>query len=140
MTLPIPQRVNDAQLEADAWRETAARWRKRAMREGAPWRRKCRKLEAELDSANERGASLAENIIELERDLHLRRDPLERERDSLRKSLASEQKKREAFEAEVRSFKRKMGTAGSMESLVVERDSLREQVDEMKSWAVTRRR
>lgn len=42
------QRVHDAELEAEAWRATAARWRRRAMREGAPWRGKCRELVEEL--------------------------------------------------------------------------------------------
>jgi hypothetical protein len=59
----------DAILEAEGWKQTASKWRSRALQEGGRWRHQCAKLEADLDTANERGANLAEEIVGLKADL-----------------------------------------------------------------------
>lgn len=84
--------VHDAQLEADSWRQTAARWRKRALANGGTWRRRCIRLEEKLDDVNERAADLAEKVVSLEADLVDR--PARRDVEELRRQL--ERSKQEA--------------------------------------------
>lgn len=124
------QKAHDALLEAEAWKQTASRWRKRALREGAPWRRKCAKFEEELDDVNERAAELQEKVDELEGELADAKAPLERRIKDLEATLEKERASSGKVLQEYGDIKRRMGKAGSLEALVVERDSLKERVAE----------
>ena len=127
------QKAKDAVLEAEAWKETARRWRRRALKEAGPWRRKYRKLEEELDDANEHGAEAAEKASALEEELRRATAPLEKQLAAVRASLLDETKKAAVSANDLEHLRRKMGTAGTVEALIVERDQLKEQVAEQKS-------
>lgn len=126
MTESLRQAANDAALDAEAWKQTAARWRKRAIREGAPWRRRCAKLEARVDDANEKAANLQERVDELEEELRDAKAPLEARIDDLDAALSAERSCGRRAADELATMKNRMKSAGSLEALIVERDTLDE--------------
>jgi len=56
------QVAHDAVLEAEAWKQTASRWRKRALQESGRQRRKHRELRAEVEVLEEKLESMSEEL------------------------------------------------------------------------------
>lgn len=58
------QRANDAELVAEGWRNTAARWRRRFMRGTCAWKREATDLKKELNLSREKLVE-SDRIIEM---------------------------------------------------------------------------
>ena len=100
--------IHDALLEADSWRQTAARYRKRALANGGRWRKRCRLLEEQLDDVNERAADLAEKVTTLEADLEDR--PSRAASEALKRQLADAMKQAENERAAARLLEQRLKT------------------------------
>lgn len=58
-------RAHDAELQADDWKHTASRWRKRALQEGRHLRRRANELQALYDELEEKNEKLRAEIEEV---------------------------------------------------------------------------
>jgi chromosome segregation ATPase len=126
------QPANDAILEAEAWKQTASRWRKRALQEGRGLRQKLRKAEEEWVGWQERAEIAEAKLEELEFEKDAIAKPLQKEINDLQKAMHAEKFNSLTQMNELADIKRRMGNAGSLEALVVERDSLKDQVADLK--------
>lgn len=127
----LAQKANDAVLEAAAWKETAARWRKRALRDR--WKLKAKRLEEKLDASEERGAVLAEKVQGLECEVQDVKYPFERQLAMAKQESDQLRLRTEQAERELRDLKKRVGTIGTLEHALVENDALKKDVANMKS-------